>query len=61
MHEACLSLWPTDTCEWSIADILRWSDLVQLAIYMSLGLTLGYTIFILIRFLRRGDVEMTVD
>lgn len=51
MHEACLSLWPTDTCEWSIIDIWRWSDLLQRAIYISLALMLVYTFFVLIRFI----------
>ena len=53
MPEACLSVWPTDACEWSIADIWRWSDLPQRAIYISLALMLGYTIFVVIRFFRR--------
>jgi biopolymer transport protein ExbD len=53
MPETCLSLWPTDACEWSIADIWHWSDLVQCSIYVGLALMLGYTFFVLVRFLRR--------
>ena len=53
MPEACLSLWPSDQCEWSIVDILRWSDLIQLSIYVGLALMLGHTFFIVIRFFGR--------
>ncbi|MGC2476144.1 MAG: hypothetical protein WA485_17530 [Candidatus Sulfotelmatobacter sp.] len=54
MPGACLSLWPTDECAWSIIGIWRRADLVERAIYVSLTLMLGYTFFVLIRFLRRG-------
>ena len=53
MPGACVSLWPTDECKWSIAAIWHWSDLVERAIYISLALMLGYTFFVLVRFLRR--------
>lgn len=48
---ACLSLWPSEQCEWSTWDIWRSSDMVQRTIYFSLALMLGYTLFVLIRFL----------
>jgi len=53
MPEACVSLWPTDACQWSVADIWHWSDLVQRSIYVGLALMLGYTFFVVIRFIRR--------
>jgi len=53
MPGVCLSVWPTDECAWSIAEIWRWSDLVLRAIYISLALMLVYTLFVVIRFFRR--------
>lgn len=50
---ACLSLWPTETCEWSTWDIWRSSDVVVHAIYVGFALMLGYTLFVLTRFLLR--------
>lgn len=44
---ACLSLWPSEECEWSTWDIWRSSDIVEHAIYISLGLMLLYTLFVL--------------
>jgi hypothetical protein len=52
MRETCLSLWPTDACEWSVVDIWRWADLLQKAMYISLVLMLFYTFFVVIRFVR---------
>ena len=52
MPEACVSLWPTDACQWSVVDIWRWSDLLQKGIYISLALMLVYTLFVVIRFFR---------
>jgi len=53
MPKACLSLLPTEDCEWSTWDIWRSSDVVEHAIYLGLALMLAYTFFVLIRFLRR--------
>jgi hypothetical protein len=53
MPETCLSLWPTDKCQWSVVDIWRWSDLLQRAIYISLGLMLVYTCLVVIRLFAR--------
>lgn len=50
---ACLSLWPTEECEWSTWNLWRSSDMVQRTIYLSLALMLGYTFFVLLRFLVR--------
>ena len=47
----CLSLWPTEECEWSTWDIWRSSDIVAHAIYLCLGLMLLYTFFVLARYL----------
>lgn len=52
MPNACLSLLPSEECEWSTWDIWRSSDVVEHAIYLGLGLMLAYTFFVLIRFLR---------
>lgn len=51
--EACVSLWPTEECAWSIAEIWRGSDVVLRAIYFTLALLLGYTIFVVLRFFHR--------
>ncbi|HVN17937.1 MAG TPA: MotA/TolQ/ExbB proton channel family protein [Dongiaceae bacterium] len=53
MPNACVSLWPTEECEWSTWDIWRSSDVIEHAIYLILALTLGYTFFALTRFLFR--------
>jgi biopolymer transport protein ExbD len=53
MPNACLSLWPTEDCEWSTWDIWRSADVIERAIYVSLALMLGYTFLVLIRFLLR--------
>jgi hypothetical protein len=53
MPGVCLSVWPTDACAWSIAEIWRWSDLVLRAIYFSLALMLVYTLYVVMRFFRR--------
>lgn len=59
---ACLSLWPTEDCEWSTWDIWRSTDIVGHAIYFGLALMLSYTVFVLIRFLlryQRASLELT--
>jgi len=53
MPGACLSLWPSEECQWSLWDVWRWSDLIQRVIYLSLGLMLLYTLFVAVRFLLR--------
>ena len=47
-----LNTWSTDASGWSIADIWRYADVVEHAIYLSLAVMLGYTVFVLVRFLR---------
>lgn len=48
---ACLSLWPTEECEWSTWDIWRSADVVERAIDISLTLMLLYTFFLFARYL----------
>ncbi len=53
MPEACVSLWPTDACQWSVAQIWSFSDWVERAIYISLALMLAYTFLAAIQLFRR--------
>lgn len=52
MPNACLSLWPTEECQWNTWDIWRSSDLVERAIYLGLAIMLVWTLFTLLRFIR---------
>lgn len=52
MGGACLSIWQTDAGEASIAKIWWSSDFVLRTIYISLGLMLAYTLFVLLQFIR---------
>jgi len=49
----CLSLWPTEECQWSTWDVWQSSDIIQHASYLCLALMLAYTTFVVIRFLLR--------
>ena len=51
--EACVSLWQTDQCAWSVEYIWHRSDYVERGIFLALALMLAYTLYVLIRFLRR--------
>lgn len=53
MPEACVSLWSTDTCEWSIGAIWNSSDVVLRGIFLGLAFMLAYTVFFGVNFCRR--------
>jgi len=67
MPGACLSLWPTEQCEWSTWDIWRSWDYVQRGMFIVLALMLAYTVFVVIRFsyryylLRRASPDFNPD